>query len=205
VPRPSVLCSWYSLPVWARVRKTAAVLPAVLLVLLLPGAARAGGGGGVPSPDASTQIAPDPAPSGGEFGSHGAGGQAPQRQSSTPTSPRVTPSNPGVSSSTPASGTPTSTVHAAPAAHSKHRHRHQPVHHARHAPRAHVEASRRVPAFFASSLGVAFHVPAPAPSDAAGESGDVLLFAAIALLLFVFSGLMVVRTTAQAMHRERPA
>jgi hypothetical protein len=67
-----------------------------------------------------------------------------------------------------------------------------------------VRAARRVPPIFASSLGLALNVPVSLAADAPHDSSDVLLFAAIALVLFVFGGLMVVRTTAQVLRRERP-
>jgi hypothetical protein len=180
-------------------------------VLSIQTVAHASGSGGVPSPDPSTQIAPDAAPSGGALGFHGTGGKAAPKPTSTP-SPRVTQSYPPVGSTAPAQVAPTSTAQRATTA----KHRARPRHTAATHPRANqasgahhvrVEAARRVPALFASSLALALHVSGPAhlPSDPSDESGDVLLLGAIALLLFVFGGLMIVRATSQVMRRERPA
>jgi hypothetical protein len=181
-------------------------------MLSIPAVAHASGSGGMLSPDPSTQIAPDPAPSGGEVGFHGTGGKAPPEPISNPTSPRVTPSNPPVGSTGPAQGARTSTAQRATTAKHRTRPRHTAATHRRahQASRSHhvrVEAARRVPALFASTLALALHVAGPAhlPSDASGESGDALLLGAIALLLFVFGGLMMVRATTQVMRRERPA
>lgn len=212
-PQPSVLRNWYALPIWARTRRTAAVLPVVLLVLGIPSLADARGSGGVPGPDPSTQIAPDPAPSGGEFGFHGTGGQTPPQQGSTPTTPRGTPSTPStspVSSSGPAQVAPAGTAHRATTAKHRARHHHaaathRGAHKAARALHVRVAAARRVPGIFAASLDLDLGAPFSPAEVAAGDSGDALVLAAVALLLFVFAGLMVVRRSAEALQRERPA
>ena len=122
------------------------------------------------------------------------------------------PSKPPVPSAGAAPAEPTSTAQHATSA--KHRPRprhtaatHRRAHQASGAHHLRVKAARRVPSLFAPTLALAVHVPGPAhlPSDASAESGDVLLLGAIALLLFVFGGLMMVRATTQVMRRERPA
>jgi hypothetical protein len=175
----------------------------VALALLLPGVAHAAGGG-VPSPDPSTQIAPDPAPSGGEHGTNGAGGQAPQQQQpSTHSTPPVNSSAPVTT--TPATSTPAS---AQPQVHRRHRTApaHKRVHHrAQPAPRnARPVGVRRLSDLFVASVSPALRTPAPAP-DVGSHSEDALMLASIALLLFVFGGLMVMRTSAHVLRGERPA
>jgi hypothetical protein len=185
----------------------------VVLALLLPSAAAAAGSGGIPSPDPSTQIAPDPAPSGGEIGSHGGGGQAPQHAPSTRSTPSVGQSNPApVRSTPPAATAPTSSGSAAvPAGVKTHRRhaaaKHRRAHHATTGPKIRVEAARRHPATFASTLDVALDLPGTAPADAVADHSldDIFLLASIALVLFVLGGLMVVRSSAEMMRRERPA
>jgi hypothetical protein len=211
-PHASV-CKWYAHQVWARIRRTGPVLPVVVLALMLPSAAAAAGSGGIPSPDPSTQIAPDPAPSGGEIGSHGGGGQAPQHAPSTPSTPSVGQSNPApVRSTTQAAPASTSTGRAAVPAHLKARRRHvavrhRPAHHATTGPQVKVDAARRHSATFASTLDVALDVPVSAPAAAVnGHSlDDIFLLASIVLVLFVLGGLMMVRSSAEVMRRERPA
>jgi hypothetical protein len=203
-PQPSVPRNWYARPTWARTLRTAAVLPVLLLVLFLPGAAYAGGGG-VPSPDPSTQIAPDPAPSGGELGTHGGGGQTPAQQPAAPSTPSVSPTSPSASQSVPVTTSPASTVHAATTTHHKPRHHRHVVAKHHGAPHVKVDPAPRLSTLFASSLTLALHAPTPVARVEGGGSGDALALAAIALLLLVVTSLMVVRTSAQVLRRERPA
>jgi hypothetical protein len=213
VARQASVRKWYARTVWARIRRTGPVLPVVALALLLPVPAAAAGSGGMPSPDPSTQIAPDPAPSGGEIGSHGAGGQAPQQHTSTPSTPSTGQSTPASAGSNPTAATaPTSTGRAAATSHRKAHRRHaaathRRAHHATSGPQVKVEAAQRRPATFATTLDLALHMPVSAPAAAAATHGldDIFLLASIALLLFVFGGLMVVRSSAEVMRRERPA
>ena len=203
---------WYAQQAWARIRRTGPVLPVVALALLLPATAGAAGSGGVPSPDPSTQIAPDPAPSGGEIGTHGGGGKAPPQPASTPNAPSAGQSNPAPAGSTaPAATAPTSTGRVAPATHRKARRHHAAAKrrraHPASRPGVKVEAAQRRPATFATTLDVTLPLPVLAPAAAAaGHSiDDIFLLASIVLVLFVLGGLMVVRSSAELMRRERPA
>jgi hypothetical protein len=194
-PQPSVPYHRYVLPIWARRPRTAVILPALLLVLWSPSVARADNGGapagtgGVPGPDPSTQFAPDPAPSA-------------RQQASTP------PASAPARATAPATVAPT-TVVATPQSRSHRRHtgaKHRRAHRAH--PARHISrpaSARPLPALFVSSLDVALHVPVPPAGASAHSPGDALVLAAIALLLLVFTGLMVVRTSAQVLRRERPA
>jgi len=204
---------WYAQQAWARIRRTGPVLPVVALALLLPAAAGAAGSGGLPSPDPSTQIAPDPAPSGGEIGSHGGGGKAPPQPASTPNAPSAGQSNPApAGSAAPAVTAPTITGQAAAAAtRQPHRHhvaaKHRRAHHATSRPQAKVETAHRRLARFATTLHLALPMPVSAPAAAAGPHSldDIFLLASIAMVLFALGGLIVVRSSAEVMRRERPA
>jgi hypothetical protein len=203
-PQPSVPHHRYALPIWARRPRTAVILPALLLVLAIPGAAHAGRSGGMPSPDPSNQISPDPAPSGGVFGRHGTGGQAPPQQTSTPRT------SPPAGSTAPAAPVPTKGVTSPGSSPSRSHRRHTVATprrtHSAH-PGRHVKkpaSARPLPALFVSSLNLALHAPISSASASAHAPGDALVLAAIALLLLVFTGLLVVRTSAQVLGRERP-
>jgi hypothetical protein len=203
---------WYAQQAWARTRRTGPVLPVVALALLLPAAASAGSGG-LPSPDPSTQIAPDPAPSGGEIGTHGAGGKAPPQPASIPNAPSAGQSNPAPAGSTaPAVTAPTSTGQAAATAtRQPHRHhaaaKHRRAHHATSRPQARVETAHRRLARFATTFDLALPMPVSAPAAAAGPHSldDIFLLASIALVLFALGGFIVVRSSAEVMRWERPA
>lgn len=208
-PPASVLSNSYARPFWAPTPRAAAVVTALALALSLPGMAYAGTGG-TPSPDPSSQIAPDPAPSGGEIGSHGAGGQAPRQQSTAPSSPSVTPS-PSVAPAVPSSPTPAAAARAAASAHRRTHHhpavskRHK-VHDAQTARLQRADPVRPLSTLFVSSLRPALHAPGLAPAAGAQDGpGDALVLASLALLLLVVTGLMTVRTSAQVLRRERPA
>ena len=194
-PQPSVPQHWYVLPIWARRPRTAVILPALLLALSFPGLAGAdsggvpAGNGGVRGPDPSTQFAPDPAPS------------ARQQVSTPPTSAPVHSTAPATVAPTTVVTTPQSQPHRRHTA-AKHRRAHR-AHPARQIGKS--ATAPRLSALFGSSVDVALRLPAPPARAAAQGPGDALVLAAVALLLLVFTGLMVVRTSAQVLRRERPA
>jgi hypothetical protein len=192
---------------WARTRRAAAALSAVAIALFLPATAAVAGQGGIPSPDPSEQFAPDPAPSGGQPATAGGTPAAPPQPSqrhtppvtSTPPAPQ---SHPVAPLTRPASD---AAVRSAPATHRVRHHHHQAAKPSTaHRPRTAVHHTRALARPFAATLRLAFAPPSRS-IDPAGGPDDALGLAALALLLLVVTGLLVVRTSTQLLRRERPA
>jgi len=195
---------------WARTRRAAGALTAVALALFLPATAALATQGGIPSPDPSEQFAPDPAPSGGQPAT--AGGKAsPPSQPSQPSQPVTppaarAPAPPVTRIAAPDTTAPSrATASGAPAKqHVRHRH-HRAVTAASAPARPHA-TSHRAHALtrpFVATLRLAFAPPAKS-IEAAGGPPDALALAALALILLVVTGLLVVRASSQLLRRERP-
>ena len=184
-----------------------AVTPAVLAIALaLPPMAEASGGG-VPSPDPSPQPAPDSAPSGGQAPTAG-GAPGPAAHPASKASARVT-TRPVIGTAR-ASAVPARSVTVQPTAlggSAARRGRGKAPsrpRHAHHERQATTHSIRDLAAPFIAKLQPPFHTLGPA-SAAERKPGHALGLAAIALLLLVVTGLVVVRTSAQRLRSERPA
>jgi hypothetical protein len=190
---------------WARTRRAAGALTAVAVVLLLPAGAAVAGQGGIPSPDPSQEFAPDPAPSGGQpVSTGGTAGPPPQPSHQTPpatSTPVARDSHPAA----PVTAAPFgAAVRSAPARQpARHRHRRAAKPSIAHRPRPAVHRAPPLTRPFVATLRLAF-APPGGSIEAAGGPGDALGLAALALLLLVLTGLLVVRASAQLLQRERP-
>lgn len=190
---------------WARTRRAAGALTAVAVVLFLPASAAVAGQGGIPSPDPSQEFAPDPAPSGGQPATAGGTpGPAPQPSHQTPPVTSAPPAHHG-HPVTPATSAPSgAATRSAPATQpARHRHRQAAKPSIAHRPRPAVHRAHPLARPFVATLRLAF-TPPRGSIEAAGGPGDALGLAAVALLLLVLSGLLVVRASAQVLQRERP-
>jgi hypothetical protein len=164
---------------------------AAVLILLLASSASASS---LPGPDPSP-LAPDPAPSAG--------------QASQPAAPAPSAASAPASGGGPGS-TPTISVakrHTTAQAPKSRKHRGTPASSSRNPHRKrHKSGSPRkgFSAAFVAQLRPAFDLPGSAAATAKGRS-DALGLAAIALLLLVVTGVLVVRTSAELLQRGRAA
>jgi hypothetical protein len=190
---------------WVRTRRAAGALAAVTVALLLPATAAVAGQGGIPSPDPSREFAPDPAPSGGQpVSTGGTAGPPPQPSRQTPPAASA-PTAPVSHTPSAATAAPSgAAVRSAPARQpARHRHRRAAKPSIAHRSRPAVHRAHPLARPFVATLRLAFTPPGRS-IEAAGGPGDVLGLAALALLLLVLSGLLVVRASAQLLQRERP-
>jgi hypothetical protein len=190
---------------WARTRRAAGALTAVAVVLFLPATAAVAGQGGIPSPDPSHEFAPDPAPSGGQPATAGGtAGPAPQPSHRAPpaaSTPPARDSQPVAPATAAPSG---AAVRSAPARQRVRRHHRRAAKHSpAQLPRPTAHHTHALARPFVATLRLAF-APAGTSIETAGGPGDALGLAALALLLLVVAGLLVVRASAQLLQRERP-
>jgi hypothetical protein len=165
---------------------------AAVVILLLASSASASS---LPGPDPSP-LAPDPAPS---------SGQASQAAAQGPSAASAPASTGG------AAATPTTSVarhHTAAQPSKPRKHRGTPTSSSRHPHSKRHQSDRPTTkgfsAAFVAKLRPAFDLPGSAAATANGHS-DALGLAAIALLLLVVTGVLVVRTSAELLERGRAA